>query len=198
MTRNPDLPCADCGKLMARGRGSLPAGRARCHPCRRVARGLLPTQKVNDFLVGRSALEAKRLPACSHCSGPIDPASRRWKYCSQQCLDTVRVKRGFSKVPKSTSSRGYGSLHQRKRSELLPLAYGTPCHLCGAIMQEGDDLHLDHSEDRTGYRGMAHASCNVRDGARRGAAAQRRKRLETGWRVGQDPGARRRPSRAVA
>jgi hypothetical protein len=33
-----------------------------------------------------------------------------------------------------------------------------------------EDLELDHTEDRTGYRGIAHASCNARDGARRGNA----------------------------
>jgi hypothetical protein len=38
-------------------------------------------------------------------------------------------------------------------------------------MDEGELLHLDHNEDRTGYRGMVHASCNIRDGARRGAKA---------------------------
>jgi type I restriction enzyme, S subunit len=30
MPRNRDLPCADCGKLMWRGKQSLPPGRARC------------------------------------------------------------------------------------------------------------------------------------------------------------------------
>jgi hypothetical protein len=44
-------------------------------------------------------------------------------------------------------------------------------------MVKGDDLHLDHEPDRTGYRGFAHAVCNVVDGARRGGAATRDKRL---------------------
>ncbi len=35
MPRRPDMPCADCGGLMWRGTGSLPAGQARCTPCRR-------------------------------------------------------------------------------------------------------------------------------------------------------------------
>lgn len=35
MPRRPDLPCADCGKLMWSGRSSLPAGKARCSECRR-------------------------------------------------------------------------------------------------------------------------------------------------------------------
>ena len=37
MPRNPDMPCADCGKPMWRGRTSLPPGQARCWDCRRGA-----------------------------------------------------------------------------------------------------------------------------------------------------------------
>jgi hypothetical protein len=32
-------------------------------------------------------------------------------------------------------------------------------------MEKGQELHLDHTSDRTGYRGFAHAECNTRDGA---------------------------------
>lgn len=34
MSRKPDLPCADCGKLLWRSGTSLPEGQARCRPCR--------------------------------------------------------------------------------------------------------------------------------------------------------------------
>lgn len=37
MPRFPDLPCADCGEMMWRSATSLPAGKARCRPCRRLA-----------------------------------------------------------------------------------------------------------------------------------------------------------------
>lgn len=36
MSPRPDVSCADCGRAMKRGTGSLPAGKARCHPCRRA------------------------------------------------------------------------------------------------------------------------------------------------------------------
>jgi hypothetical protein len=65
-------------------------------------------------------------------------------------------------------STRYGRQHQRIRAALLPLAYGTPCHFCGELMQPGQELHLDHTADGTAYRGMVHAACNVKDGARRG------------------------------
>lgn len=77
----------------------------------------------------------------------------------------------------SSTQRGYGYQHQLLRRALLPYAYGRPCPRCGDIMQPGQRLDLDHNDDRTGYRGMAHASCNRRAGAdktntqRRGEAA---------------------------
>jgi hypothetical protein len=37
-------------------------------------------------------------------------------------------------------------------------------------MRPGQELHLDHSPDGLGYRGMVHAFCNMSEGGRRGAA----------------------------
>lgn len=34
MTRHPDTPCSGCGKMLWRGRGSLPGGERQCHDCR--------------------------------------------------------------------------------------------------------------------------------------------------------------------
>ncbi|KNX39495.1 hypothetical protein VV01_14565 [Luteipulveratus halotolerans] len=65
------------------------------------------------------------------------------------------------------AERGYGSDHRRTRAQLLPQAIGQPCHFCGEPMNEGQPLALDHTEDRSGYRGMAHLSCNAADGGRR-------------------------------
>jgi hypothetical protein len=31
-------------------------------------------------------------------------------------------------------------------------------------------IHLGHNDDRTAYTGLEHASCNLRDGAKRGNA----------------------------
>lgn len=45
------MPCARCGELMWRGRGSLPEGQAVCRPCRR--------------------LKPKPRSCCSICGGPI-------------------------------------------------------------------------------------------------------------------------------
>ena len=78
----------------------------------------------------------------------------------------------------TTSERGYGYEHQKLRAALLPYAYGKPCPhidtdpLCPGLMQPGQDLDLDHTDDRAAYRGMAHASCNRRAGGRKGRARQ--------------------------
>ncbi|WP_202237016.1 endonuclease domain-containing protein [Actinacidiphila reveromycinica] len=74
----------------------------------------------------------------------------------------------------STSDRGYGTDHQRIRRALLAEAYGRPCHHCGAPMLKGQALDLDHTADRSAYRGFAHASCNRSEGAKRGNANRRR------------------------
>lgn len=51
---------------------------------------------------------------------------------------------------------------------------GDPCARCGQpmlyrwlIKPDGSRvtaLHLDHTDDRSGYRGLSHATCNLRDG----------------------------------
>jgi hypothetical protein len=45
--------------------------------------------------------------------------------------------------------------------------------LRGGTMLPGQALDLDHTADGAGYRGFAHASCNRREGARRGNAPRR-------------------------
>lgn len=66
----------------------------------------------------------------------------------------------------STAARGYGYGHERLRKALLPTAYGKPCGRCGEPMLRGQPLDLDHTDDRAGYRGMAHAACNRSAGAK--------------------------------
>lgn len=61
----------------------------------------------------------------------------------------------------------YGWRHQQLRKQLLPSAYGKTCHFCGKPMLPGQPLDLDHTDDGSSYRGMAHASCNRADGARK-------------------------------
>jgi len=80
----------------------------------------------------------------------------------------------------SRQLRGYGADHDRERKRLLPLAYGTPCRYCGRLMWPHENLALDHTEDRTAYRGIVHADyrdCpaggNASEGATRGNLERR-------------------------
>lgn len=72
---------------------------------------------------------------------------------------------------RSTTARGYGSRHQQTRRALLPKAYGTPCSRCGETMEQGQELDLDHTDDRRGYIGFSHSTCN------RSAAGQKAQTL---------------------
>lgn len=51
---------------------------------------------------------------------------------------------------------------------MLPFAYGQACIHCGQPMLAGQELHLDHTVDGLGYRGMVHKFCNLSEGGRRG------------------------------
>lgn len=170
MPVRPDLPCAVCGKLMWRGTTSLPPGQATCLPCRRARKAIIVT----------------RTHVCQRCGSEFttEYGDKRWKYCGPECFRKAQHARGSGTPSRNPNrDREYGTEHRRLRQQLLPLAYGNPCPLCGAVMEHGQPLHLDHTEDRTGYRGMVHARCNILDGARRGARRLREKRLAEGRRV---------------
>lgn len=64
-----------------------------------------------------------------------------------------------------TTERGYGADHQRLRAATIDQAYGQPCTRCGQPMVKGQPLDLDHDDDRSGYRGFSHRSCNRQAGA---------------------------------
>jgi len=67
-----------------------------------------------------------------------------------------------AKVRASTAQRGYGSGHQRMRAEYAPLVLAgrVRCARCGGWILPGQDWDLGHTDDRRGYTGPEHASCN--------------------------------------
>lgn len=74
----------------------------------------------------------------------------------------------------SSAERGYGAEHRKMRAQwaaIVDLGEATCC-LCGQAIHPGAAWHLDHTPDRTAYRGPAHATCNVVDGAKRGKSRQ--------------------------
>jgi len=88
----------------------------------------------------------------------------------------------------STTARGLGYTHQRRRAQLLPRAYGTVCPYagvdprCPGLMLRGQALDLDHATPRAlggtlaGAR-ITHRGCNRRAGSRLGHALRRARRV---------------------
>jgi hypothetical protein len=71
------------------------------------------------------------------------------------------------KKKRTTSQRGYGSAHAAVRARVASqVASATArCTRCGAAIGKHDAWDLDHRDDRRGWLGPAHASCNRSAGA---------------------------------
>ena len=91
----------------------------------------------------------------------------------------------------TTAQRGYGNDHVKLRKQLLAAwKPGDPCARCGQPiwqLQAYDArgrlisaIHLGHTDDRTGYTGLEHSTCNEADGARR-RNRMYSARLAKGW-----------------
>lgn len=151
-----DLPCSACGKMMYRSATSHPEGLATCLPCRRQRRQPQPREAELRF--------------CDICQEPFESKTPNQKYCSADCRNS---RRGFTTDKAATATeRGYGAAHRKARREwkaIVDAQGGIECCLCGHWVEASERWHLDHTPERDGYRGVAHALCNVRDGASRGA-----------------------------
>lgn len=78
-----------------------------------------------------------------------------------------------------TAARGYGWAHQRARQRAIAaMADGQACSRCGGPMWRSQArlLDLDHTDDRSGYRGLAHRACNRRAGQAKGMRGRTRDR----------------------
>ena len=86
----------------------------------------------------------------------------------------------FTASKPARDARGYGRAHEaeRRRWKRVVEAGEAFCTRCGLPVTGA--FHLDHSDDRTEYLGVAHPSCNMSAGGRKGqaasAAVRRRKR----------------------
>lgn len=86
--------------------------------------------------------------------------------------------------PRAGSAAIYQTTAHRQARAALLKAYspGDPCCLCGNPMwPPTSKLHADHDPTGNGYRGLAHSSCNVRDGAKRGRARQNIRATQLRW-----------------
>jgi hypothetical protein len=69
-----------------------------------------------------------------------------------------------SKRKASRHRRGYGRAHEYRRKAIEPavITGKTVCCRCGEPIKPSDEWHLDHTDDRNGYLGVAHKLCNLR------------------------------------
>jgi len=74
----------------------------------------------------------------------------------------------------NTNARGYGAPHVAARAAMKrAVDAGTAqCSICGGPISPHEPWDADHTDDRTGYRGPAHRSCNRRTGAIKGNRAR--------------------------
>jgi hypothetical protein len=73
------------------------------------------------------------------------------------------------------AQRGYDATHRAAREQWAKLVRtgAVCCVRCGKPVAPWQSWHLDHDDnDRRIYRGVSHASCNLKAGARRGRAIQ--------------------------
>lgn len=141
------FPCAECGKLMWHGTGALPPGEGICRECRRSK----PTYRTTT---GREWPNG-----CARCGGS-KPSSRH-KFC-EACRRVVRNESTVRRPQQSSTARGYGAAHQKARIEALAeFRPGDPCVRCEKPVYDPPEmLDLDHTDDRSGYLGLSHRSCN--------------------------------------
>jgi hypothetical protein len=80
--------------------------------------------------------------------------------------------------PGRTVGAGYGEDHRRLRKKFdrqIKVGWMPPCARCGKAIYPGQEWHLDHSDDRSGWLGPSHARCNLEAAGRKGS---RRPELE--------------------
>lgn len=66
----------------------------------------------------------------------------------------------------NTTGRGYGWNHQQARTTAAAtFTPGQPCARCGKPLWTLPAADMGHTDDRTAYRGLEHATCNRRAAA---------------------------------
>ncbi len=184
MPRKPDLPCADCGKMMWRRIViSLPQGEAKCNSCRRATwpggrpvyrpgRTVPVEIQLQRMAAGRARLHDKRCPTCH----ALFQAVVHRVYC-----DTCRDARIADRLRRKGVARRTAASVTGERITITALGDRDrwTCHLCGEFVNRelsGRDPWMpsfDHvvpisrgGLDSWDNLRLAHLVCNVRCGDR--------------------------------
>lgn len=88
---------------------------------------------------------------CLECGAPFHTTRKTQVYCTPTCREARRSARSHRNSPPrklaSTTARGYGYTHRKRRAELLPLYLGTPCTggRCGGVTLTTRNADLEHT-----------------------------------------------------
>jgi hypothetical protein len=106
-----------------------------------------------------------RMRVCSCTACPAHPGScpelSTARHCTE-CASEYERRRG------TRVQRGYGREHTRLRAQWKPKVERceVKCARCDQLILPGQTWALDHTDDRTGYLGPSHATCNNQAGGR--------------------------------
>lgn len=150
----------------------------RCSPGPSQRDALARQIHATDVILLRPS-EPELIARAAHRPNPRRHIQAVRDWLQREAEDRGRKTRGASRTPRAsrtTTEQGYGWEHQKaRRAALLRLRDGDPCSRCQQPMyrSQARSLDLDHTEDRTTYRGLAHARCNRQAGQALGIARRR-------------------------
>lgn len=185
MPREPDTPCAVCGKLLWGGRTSLPPGQRTCRPCRRAGRPtncrncdleLKPTQRLYCSTRCANGHAQLRETPCAGC-GQTRPC---WFISGRRVVNAwlcepCRAERRRANNRRKNAKRRGARLAEQFTVKQVGDRDGWRCHLCKRKVDPatpGTDPQgptIDHllpiaagGLDELVNVALAHRSCNVR------------------------------------
>lgn len=155
--RTPRIPCSVCGKPTGWPlRSDRDPDQAQCRPCRRETQAKRKAEKA-------ALVVSRNLPDwCLDCGAP-KKTKHHWR-CEPCRAERERVRqRNRVSWKRLGRQKDYGPKHQAERlARLREFTPGDPCARCGDPMTGPlSTIHLDHTDDRTGYLGLSHAACNL-------------------------------------
>lgn len=143
--------CAECGKLMWRGRTSLPKGEARCQPCRRMNPKMMDLSKRKVYT-----------QTCKHCGVEYIRRAPNKGWCSPKCYGESRVVRAEGdphmlrhrreSASPGLTKNGRGKLRNKWRRQQRECVY------CGATADTLDHV-LPLVRGGTNYEGNLAPAC---------------------------------------
>jgi hypothetical protein len=106
--------------------------------------------QITTLEMQRRVLETMPVKACPHGHG---------YYKGRSCPECKRLE---NQRP-SRNQRGYGKQHKQERERWQRILMGPSvvyCSRCRQPVKWNEEWDLDHTDDRSSYRGPSHSTCN--------------------------------------